>query len=80
MSISLRDILISLGLPCFSALHLSVLFSSSRSVHLHSHNSPILKPVSLSACSDVETFFVVPLIRASVSFSVGMNGSDAMFL
>ena len=74
LAISLADIRVSLGLPCFSAWHLIVLFSSSRSVHLHFHSSPILKPVSLSACRAVESFLAVPFMSASISFSVGTKG------
>ena len=55
--INLVDILFSRGFPCFSALHFRVLFSSSKSVHLHPHNSPILNPVSFSARSIVAIFF-----------------------
>jgi len=78
--ISLFDILISLGLPCFSALHLIVLFSVSMSIHLQFHSSPILKPVSFNVCSAVAIFFVQPLISASASFSVGTNGIDGLCL
>jgi hypothetical protein len=38
LAINLLDIFVCLGLPCFSATHLRVKFSSSRSVHLHCHN------------------------------------------
>ena len=78
--ISLADILTSLGLPCFSALHLIVFFSMSKSVHLQSHSSPILKPVSFKAKSEVATFFLHPFISASISFSVGTNGIDFLCL
>jgi len=80
MFISFCDILISLGSPCFSALHFIVFFSISRSVHLQCHNSPILKPVSFSAKSVVDIFLEQPFMSASISFSVGMNGSDGLFL
>ena len=80
LAINRADILASLGFPCFSATHLSVDFSSSKSDHLQFHNSPILNPVSFSAWSVIETFLLVPEISASISFSVGTNGKVSFFL
>jgi len=80
LAISRVDILVSLGFPCFSATHFSVDFSSSKSVHLQFHSSPILNPVSLSAWSVIDTFLLVPEIRASISFSVGTKGNVSFFL
>ena len=77
---SFVDILASLGLPCFSATHFKVDFSSSKSVHLQFHSSPILKPVSFSAWSVIDTFLLVPAISASISFSVGTKGKVSFFL
>src|SRR3990170_4245738 len=65
---SFADIFDSLGLPCFSAMHFNVSFSSSRSVHLQFHSSPILNPVSFKAWGVIDTFLLVSAIRAAISF------------
>ena len=75
LAINLADIFTCLGLPCFSAKNLRVKFSLSRSVHLHCHNSPILKPVSFRANMQVPIFLLQPATNASTSRSNGTNGS-----
>jgi hypothetical protein len=68
IDINLLDILACLELPCFSAIHFRVKFSSSRSIHLHCHNSPILNPVSFKAKTHFPTFLLQPAINASPLF------------
>lgn len=40
--------------------------------------SPILAPVSFMSCRAVAKVFDAPLIRLSISCSVGMNGSSVV--
>ena len=47
------------------------------SIHFRHVSSPILMAVSLSVCSAVLMVFALPAISASISSSVGMNGSLA---
>lgn len=56
---------------------LIVLCGASMSIHFRYVSSPILMAVSLSVCSAVLMVFALPAISASISSSVGMNGSLA---
>ena len=76
LAIKRLDIFACLGLPCFSATHFRVKFSSSKSVHLHCHNSPILKPVSFSPSTRVPTFLLQPATNTSTSFFSGTKGKE----
>ena len=62
------------GCPCFSAVHFTVEFSVSRSIHLSFHTSPIRIPVSLSSCRQVAIFFPEAEIKQSISDSNGTKG------
>ena len=64
-----------LGLLCFSGFMLIVCLCRSMSVHFAVSTSPILAPVSFSICRSVAVLGAAPAISASISCSVGMNGS-----
>lgn len=75
MPISLSLICSIRGLLPFSGVMLSILCGVSRSFHVRRHSSPIRMAVSLSVCSVVLMVLPLALISASISSSVGMNGS-----
>ncbi len=54
--------------------------SKSMSRHLSCRASPDLAPVSLSSCRNVEVFFPQQAIKASMSFSSGVQGFFACSL
>lgn len=64
-----------LGLLPFSGVMFIVLRCSSKSLHSRLNASPILIPVSFSICKSALSRAGDALIKASISCSVGINGS-----
>jgi len=76
IAISLLDTFNVLGKLFFSGLLIfAILRLKSTSVHFIAQASPSLAPVSFKSCRKVDVFFPLAAVRASSSFSVGINGS-----
>ena len=69
-----------LGSLPFSGVIRIVRFTRSISLHLRLKASPHLAPVSLRSCRNVAICLLHPVMRSSISLSVGMKGSFSMGL